>query len=283
MFAHLQGFPRLGLTRRQGRQARAQPLLGIAQADELSRHPLTLAAEARVVRGDQREPEVALLGLQRFVLLRLLRLALERVELPAHLVHDVTHAHEVLAGRVELALGLVALLLVARDAGGFLDEYAALVRLRGQDVVELVLIHHRVGARVGAGAGEEVEDVAQARRVLVQEIFALARAVETAAHRHLGPRHGEHTIVAEDQLDLGEADRLARGGAVEDQVLHALPAERLRALLTERPADRFRDVALAASVRPDDRGDPGRDLEDGLLREGLEAVQRNGFEAHGVF
>ena len=77
MFAHLQGFPRLGLTRRQGRQARAQPLFGIAQADELSRHPLTLAAEARVVRGDQREPEVALLGLQRFVLLRLLRLALE--------------------------------------------------------------------------------------------------------------------------------------------------------------------------------------------------------------
>jgi hypothetical protein len=150
-------------------------------------------------------------------------------------------------------------------------------------VVQLVLVHHRVGARIGAGPGEEVEDVAQARRILVEEVFALACAVEPAADRDLGPRHGEDAVVAEDQLDLGEADRPARRGAVEDQVLHALAAERLRALLTERPADRFRDVALAASVRPDDRGNAGGDLEDGLLRERFEAVQRDGFEAHEVF
>jgi len=224
-----------------------------------------------------------LLGLQGFVLLRLLRLALERVQLSAYLVHDVAHAYEVLAGGVELALRLVALLLVARDPGGFLDEDAPLVGLRGQDVVELVLVHHRIGARVGARPGEEIENVAQARRILVQKVFALARAVEATADRHLGPRHREHAIVAEGQLDLREADRLARRRAVEDQVFHALAAQRLRALLTERPADRFRDVALAAAVRSDDRRDARRDLEDGLLREGLEAVQRDGFEAHGVF
>src|SRR5205807_587530 len=84
-----------------------------------------------------------------------------------------------------------------------------------------------------------------------QKVFALARAVEATADRHLGPRHREHAIVAEGQLDLREADRLARRRAVEDQVFHALAAQRLRALLTERPADRFRDVALAAAVRSD--------------------------------
>ena len=283
MLALLERFPRLSLAGRERRQACAQHLLAVAQPHELARQALALAGEPGEVRGDERQPQIALLALEDLVLLRLLRLALERVQLPPHLVHDVAHAHEVLAGGVELALGLVALLLVARDAGGLLDEHAPLVRLGRQDVVELVLVHDRIGARVGARPREEIEDVAQPRRVLVEEIFALAGPVETAAHRHLGPRHREHAVVAEGQLDLREADGLAGGGAVEDQILHALAAEGLRALLAEGPADRFRDVALAASVRPDDRGDPGHHPENGLLRERLEAVQRDGFEAHEVF
>ena len=283
MLARLQGFPRLGLVRGQGRQARAQPVLAVAQTRQLARQPLALALEPGVVRGDQGQPELALLGLERLVLLGLLGLALERVQLPAHLVHDIAHPDQVLAGCVELGLGLVALLLVARDSRRFLDEHAALVRLRGQDVVELVLVHDRIGPRVRAGAGEEVQDVAQARRALVQEVFALARPVEPAADGHFGPRHRERAVVTEDQFDLGEADRLARGRAVEDEIFHLLAAERLRALLAEGPADRFRDVALAAPVRPDDRGDPGHDLQDALFRERFEAVQRDGFEAHGVF
>src|SRR4029077_2104100 len=283
VLAHLERFARLGLAGRQSGQARAQGLFAVAEPHELTGHTLALAAEAGEGRGDARQPEVALLALERFVLLRLLRLSLERVQLAAHLVHDVAHADEILAGGVELALGLVALLLVPRDAGGFFDEHPALVRLRGQDVVELVLVHHRVGARVGARAGEEIENVAQARRVLVEEVLALTRTIEAAADRYLGPRHGEHAVVAEGQLDFGKADRLARRRAVEDQILHALTTERLRALLAERPANRFRDIALAAAVRPDDRGDARRDLENGLFREGLEAVQRDGFESHGVF
>src|SRR5207245_1528668 len=113
------------------------------------------------------------------------------------------HADEVLAGRVELALGLVALLLVARDPRGLLDEDAPLVRLRGQDVVELVLVHDRVGARARAGAGEEVQDVAQARGAVVEEILALARTVEPPCDRHFGPRHREGAVVSEGQLGLG--------------------------------------------------------------------------------
>jgi len=162
VLALLERFPRLGLARRQAGQARAQPFLAVAQPRHLTRQPLALAGEPGEVGGDERQSEIALLTLQGLVLLRLLGLALERIELPAHLVHDVAHTRQVLAGGVELALGLVALLLVARDAGGFLDEHAPLVRLGRQDVIQLVLVHHRVGARVGAGAREEVEDVAQA-------------------------------------------------------------------------------------------------------------------------
>ena len=164
--------------------------------------------------------------------------------MPLHLVHDVPHAHQVLAGRVELALRLVPLLLVPGDARRLLDEDPALVGLGGEDVVQLVLVHHRVGARIGAGAGEEVEDVAQARQVAVQEVLALARSIEAAAHGHLGPRHAERAVVREHELDLAEPHGLARRRAVEDQVLHPLAAERLGALLAERPADGFGDVAV---------------------------------------
>jgi hypothetical protein len=64
------------------------------------------------------------------------------------------------------------------------------------------------------------------------------------------------------------------------QILHALAAQRLRALLTERPPDGFRDVALSTAVRTDDRGDAGKDLDAGALGERFEAVQSYGLKAH---
>jgi len=219
------------LPRGQRRHARALRLLRLAQPLELGRELRRLGGQRRVVRRHEGQRQVAPLVLERLVLLRLLRLALERVQLAAHLVHDVAHANEVLARLLELALRLVALLLVARDARRLFDEDATLVRLGDQDVVELVLVHHRVRAGVGAGAGEEVEDVAQARDGPVQQVLALTRAIELPADRHLAPRHRERSVVAEQQLHLGQADGLPRGGAVEDEVFHALAAQRLGALL----------------------------------------------------
>src|SRR5439155_19819798 len=247
----------LRLLRRELGGARPERLLPVAQTAELRGQPLAFGDARHVLGRDDHGREVALGRLERLVLLRLLRLPLERGELAFGLVHDVAHAGEVLPGRVELALGLVALLLVARDAGRLLDEDAPLVRLRRQDVVELVLVHDRVGARVRAGAGEEVEDVAQARGAPVEEVLALTRAVEPPRDRHFGPRHRQRAVVAEGQLDFGEPDRLSRLRAVEDQVFHALAAERLRALLAERPAHGLAYIRLSASVRPDDARDAG--------------------------
>ena len=264
------------LPRGQRRHARALGHLRLTQALQLGGELRRLRGQRGVIGRDEGQRQVAPLVLQRLVLLRLFRLALERIELAAHLVHHVAHAHEVLARLLELALGLVALLLVTRDARGLLDEHPALVRLGGQDVVELVLVHDGVGARVRAGAGEEVEDVAQPRDGAVQHVLALARAIELPAHRHLAPRHGERPVVAEEQLHLGQSDGLARGRAVEDEVFHALATQRLGALLAEGPAHGLANVALPAAVGTDDRGDPGQHLHDGLFSERLEAVERDG-------
>ena len=84
------------------------------------------------------------------------------------------------------------------------------MRLSGQDVVQLVLVHHRVRAGGRAGAREEVEDVTQPRDAAVEEIFALSRPIEPTADRDFAPRHRQGPVVRERQLDLSEADRLAR-------------------------------------------------------------------------
>jgi hypothetical protein len=281
--ALLDGPPLRGLRRRELRGARPQLVLAVAEPRQLRPQPLGLGHQGGVVGGVEAERQVAPLLLQGFVLLRLARLALQGAQLPAHLVHDILDAHQVLAGGVELALGLVALLLVPGDPGCLLDEHPALVGLRGEDVVELLLVHHRVRPRVGAGAGEQVQDVAQARGRAVEEVLALPRPVEAPRHRDLAPRDAEGAVVSEGQLHLGQAHGLARGRAVEDQVLHAVAAEGPGALLAQCPPHRVRQVGLAAAVRTDDSGNPRQDLHLGPLAERLEAVQHDRLETHGTF
>ena len=147
-------------------------------------------------------------------------------------------------------------------------------------MVELVLIHDGVRARIRARAREQVEDVAQPRRRTVQKVLALSGAIELARHGDLAPGHGQRAVVAEHQLDLSEPDGLARRRAVEDEVFHPLTAQRLRALLAEGPAHRLGDVTFPAPVRTDDRRDAGQHLDGRLLGERFEAMNRNRLESH---
>src|SRR5262249_57218977 len=61
---------------------------------------------------------------------------------------------------------------------------------------------------------------------------------------------------AQSQPDLGGGRRLARVAAAEDHILHLVAAQALGALLAHHPGDGVGHVALAAAVRPDDRGHP---------------------------
>jgi hypothetical protein len=70
-------------------------------------------------------------------------------------------------------------------------------------------------------------------------------------HRHLR-WYGQ---AAEAQAHFGSGARFPRVTAAEDDVFHLLAAQALGALLAQDPRDGVGDVALAAAVRPDDRGD----------------------------
>ena len=225
VIAHLDRLALGGLMAGQPAHRRAENLFALMVLSDLELQAVGLGHESGEIGGGQHEGTVSALLFERLVLLSALGLALERAELALDLVHHVLHTNQVSTGAVELSLRLAALLLVACDAGRFLDEHATLVRLGGQDMVELVLVHHRIRTRVGAGPGEEVENVAQPGRLLVEEVLALTRPVEPPRHGDFAPRHGQNAIVGEPQLDFGQADGLAGRRAVEDDVVHALATE----------------------------------------------------------
>src|SRR5215467_7514784 len=282
ILALLDGCARGGLTGGQLGDHHAPLVLLAAETRALLEESLVGGGEPRVVCGQHGEVQLLAFLMERFVLLGLARLTLEGADLTLHLVHHVAHALEVLPGRLELALRLAALLLVARHPGRFLDEDASLPRLGGQDVVEAVLVHEGIGLGIDAGAREEILHVAEPADALVEEVLALPRAVEAPRDANLAPRHLEAAVVVEDEPDLGQSNRLARSRAMEDDVFHLLSAERLGALLTEGPTDRIGDVRLAATVGTHDARDAGEDLHLGLFCERLEALDDDLFEAHRV-
>ena len=208
---------------------------------------------------------------QLLVALRLAHLALERADLPLHLAQHVCLAQEVLLRLVDLAQGLLAVCLELGDAGGLLEHAAPVLGLGREDRVDLALRHHGIGRGSDARAHEEALDVLQAALHLVDEVLALAGAVDAPRHRHLVVLRAELLLaVGERDGDLGEAEGLARVGAVEHHVHELRAANRRRALLAEDPADGIGHVRLAAAVRPDD-GDHARlERQARAVGEGLE-------------
>src|SRR6185436_5418851 len=139
------------------------------------------------------------------------------------------------------ALGLLLPALELRDAGGLFDEKATIFGLRADDEADLSLLDDRVRLRTDAGAEEEIGDVLQANLDFVDQVLAVAVAMEATRDRELGvvlvlEREIRRIVVLEVKRDLGVVGRSARLGAVEDHVLHPAAAEVLRRLLAHAPA-----------------------------------------------
>src|SRR6185503_9808163 len=111
---------------------------------------------------------------------RLRRLALQRAALLLHLEHDVVHAREVLLRGLELQLRGAAARLVLGDARRFLDQLAAIGRPRAENHADLPLLDDGVGLGAEARVHEQLVDVAQPADFAVDQVFALARAIEPA-------------------------------------------------------------------------------------------------------
>ncbi len=211
--------------------------------------------------------EVAILG-------RDLRLRVELLELAAELDPDVLDAREILPRVGKPAFGLLAPLLVLRDARRLLEEHAQLFRLRLDHARDHSLLDDRVGAGAETGAEEKIVDVAAAHRDVVDVIGRVAVARQHALDRELGvltPLAADPAgAVVEEELDRSAADGLALARAVEDHVLHRLAAQRGGLRFAEHPAHGVDHVRLAASVRADDADEPARRREHRRIDKRLE-------------
>ena len=111
---------------------------------------------------------------------RLRRLASQRAALLLDFEDDVVDAREVLLRGFELQFGGAAARLVLRDARRLLDQSTPIGWTRTEDHPDLALLDDGVGFRAEAGVHQQIVDVAQPAHVTVDEVFALAGAIQAA-------------------------------------------------------------------------------------------------------
>ncbi len=251
-------------------------------------HRFTLAdllVEGLPAQGRQLRLELALLAPVLLVFLRSLGLALQAFELAFEFFAQVGQAFEVLVGAPDTGLGFTTALLVFGDAGGLFDEVAQIFGTRLDQFGDHPLLDDRIAARAQPGAEEDIGDIPAPALGTVEVIRILRVAGDLAADGNLRVRgvlaHQGTVAVVEDQLDAGLADRLATGGAIENDVGHRLAAQILGRALTHHPAHGIDNVGFATAVRADDGRHVAGEIDGGGVDERLEPGQLDRFEPHG--
>ena len=213
------------------------------------------------------------------------RLALQMTQLLVEFVADVVQSFQVLLGMLHAVLGLPAPLLVLGNPGGFLEKSTQFLGPRFDHARNHALFDHRVAACTEPGAEEHVGDVLAAAACAVEKVRGDAVAADRALDRDLaesGILPAERAVgVVEDDFDHGLPDRLARIGAIEDDVGHRFTAQVLGRTFTHDPDQGVDDVGLAATVRSDDAGEVAGEGQSGGIDEGFEARDLDSGDAHG--
>ena len=215
---------------------------------------------------------------------RLPRLGLERGDLRGELSDDVLDAQQVLLGRLEPQLRLVASRVQPGNAGRLFEHAPALVGPRLDDLADAALMHQRGRARAGRGVGEQRGDVAGAHLAAVdaEHRALLARDAARDLERvGIVERRRRLAVAVVDQdPDLGVIAPRPAGIAGEDHIVHLGAAHRLVGGFAHHPAHGFDQIGFAAAVRPDHAGQSGLDLKVGGFDERLEADQAQPRELH---
>src|SRR5207237_4129744 len=127
---------------------------------------------------------------------------------------------------------------------GALEQHAPLLRLARQDLLDLPLADHRAVAAAEARIREQLDEVGAADRRAVDEVLALAAAVEAPSDRDLAEVELlERSVgVVEEELDLAELGRRAAGRAGEEDVVRLFGAQLVRAQAAGCPEQRVGHV-----------------------------------------
>ena len=185
-------------------------------------------------------------------------LALQAGKLAFDFADDVFQARQVGFRGAQAQFGLVAALMQAANAGGFLQDGAARQGLLADQKANLALAHEGGRARAGRGVGKEYLHVALAHVAAVDAIDAAGLALDAARHFDrieidVGAAGGAVGIV-DEQRDLGHVAGRPAGAAREDHIVHLAAADGRGPGFAHHPAHRIEQVGLAAAVRADHGG-----------------------------
>ena len=200
-----------------------------------------------------------------------------------HLVLEVARALDLDGDARELQLGPVPAALEAPEAGRLLDELAPLRRLRVEHGLDAALRDHRAQAAAEPDVGEQLDEVDPPHGGLVDEVLALAAALQAPRDRDLAVRQvGPGAVgVVEEQLDLAEVDRLPPGVEPAKRTSSGFSARSSPGLI-EPVAQRIESETFdfPEPFGPDDDGDPGLEADLDRVDERLEAAQLDRLQMH---
>ena len=167
-------------------------------------------------------------------------------------------------------------------ASCFLDDSAALFRSGLEDRRESVLADDHVHFAADTGVAQQLLDIEESARLVVDGVLGAAIAEENARDGDLGVLDRQCTVgVVNGERDLSATQGGATGGAGEDDVFHLAAAQALGTLLAHDPRKSVDDVRLARTVGADHTGHARLEVQGRGRGERLEALEGQILKVHG--
>ncbi len=238
-------------------------------------------AQIRMAIGSVCKIKVRVAMLQALVTQRLAGLTLQGSDLATYFLDHVGDAGEVGINQRELVKRFFALSFVKCDAGRFFKDDASFRGIGRENLVDLTLQHKGIRNSPHPGIGEKALDVLESGGLAVDGVFAAALAIH--------PPRDLDFVECRPQLRLaigkGQGHFTKRKGApffaaFKNNVLHGRAPQRLRALLTQNPANRIHNITFTAAVRAHHRCHAGSQIETGAICKTFESTDGNFFEVH---
>lgn len=204
----------------------------------------------------------------------LLCLLTERGSLLPKFCQQGFNPFEVVPDTFQLTLRFTPAQFILAYSCCFFQEAAPLFRAPIEELLDHPQLDHRVAVRSKAGIQEELLDVSQPAWCSIEPVLALPVAVHAACHNHVRELYRQHPRgVLHRQRHFRHPRGLECPAPIEDELFERLAAQHRQALLSEHPPKSVHNVALAASVRSDNRRQPFGEDQDRPLCKGFEPEQ----------
>ena len=130
---------------------------------------------------------------------------------------------------------------------------------------------------------KQLVHIAQPHGLTVDVIFTFTAAVITPGHGDFIFFHGKNAAgIVNDQCNLSKPYLGALLRSSENHVLHFTAAQGTGALLPHNPANRIGNIGFSTAVGTDDGGDVLAEVQNGFVRERLEALDFERLQIHGL-